>query len=302
MKAAARVAEASPAFASRTQLTTWDLDELPEVVDTPVAGGVVRGYPALVDEKDSVALRVEATPEEAVRRTRAGIRRLLLLAVPSPATYVLDHLTANEKLALAASPYQNAKALIEDARVALADDILLRETPTGVVRTQADFARVRDAFSAASVERTFQAVSLAAKILLAQREVERAMKDASSITLLGALNDVRGQLQGLVFPGFLSRTGLARLAHLPRYLAGALERVKTLTDNPGRDRQRMTEFERAAAGFLEAGGTVPLPADAAAPLVQTRWLLEEFRVSLFAQRLGTAEPVSPQRIAKALKG
>ncbi|MFS0794387.1 DUF3418 domain-containing protein [Microbacterium sp. 1P10AE] len=301
-KAAARVAEASPAFASRTKLTTWDLDELTEVVDTPVAGGVVRGYPALVDEGDSVALRVEATPEDAARHTRAGIRRLLLLAVPSPASYVLDHLTANEKLALAASPYQNAKALIEDARVAVADDVLQRAASTGIVRTRAEFESVRDAFSAASVEQTFQAVSLVARILLAQRDVERAMKDASSITLLGALNDVRGQLQGLVFPGFISRTGLSRLAHLPRYLAGALERVKTLSDNPGRDRQRMTEYERAAAGFVEAGGTMPLPADAPANLVQTRWLLEEFRVSLFAQRLGTAEPVSPQRLAKALKG
>lgn len=300
--AAARVAEASPAFASRAKLTTWDFDELAEVVDTPVAGGVVRGYPALVDEGDSVALRVEATPEDAARHTRAGIRRLLLLAVPSPASYVLDHLTANEKLALAASPYQNAKALIEDARVAVADDVLFRHAPSGVVRTRAEFERVRDAFSAASVEQTFQAVSLVAKILLAQREVERAMKDASSITLLGALNDVRGQLQGLIFPGFISRTGLARLAHLPRYLAGALERAKTLPDNPGRDRQRMTEYERGAAGFVEAGGVTPLPADAAAHLVQTRWLLEEFRVSLFAQRLGTAEPVSPQRLAKALKG
>ncbi|MFJ4038154.1 DUF3418 domain-containing protein [Microbacterium sp. NPDC090007] len=301
-RSAASVAQASPAFASRTKLTTWDLDELTEVVDTPVAGGVVRGYPALVDEGDSVALRVEATPEDAARHTRAGIRRLLLLAVPSPATYVLDHLTANEKLALAASPYQNAKALIEDARVALADDVLLREAPSGVVRRRADFERVRDAYSAASVDRTFQTVSLAARILLAQREVDRAMKDASSITLLGALNDVRGQVKGLIFPGFVSRSGLARLQHLPRYLAGALERVKTLSDNPGRDRQRMTEYERAAAGFVDAGGAVPLPADAAANLVQTRWLLEELRVSLFAQRLGTAEPVSPQRIAKALKG
>ncbi|WP_022880128.1 DUF3418 domain-containing protein, partial [Microbacterium sp. B19] len=203
--AAARVAEASPAFASRAKLTTWDFDELAEVVDTPVAGGVVRGYPALVDEGDSVALRVEATPEDAARHTRAGIRRLLLLDVPSPATYVLDHLTANEKLALAASPYQNAKALIEDARVAVADDVLLRHAPRGVVRTRADFERVRDAFSAASVEQTFQAVSLVARILLGQREVERAMKDASSITLLGALNDVRGQLGGLIFSGILSR-------------------------------------------------------------------------------------------------
>jgi ATP-dependent helicase HrpA len=161
---------------------------------------------------------------------------------------------------------------------------------------------VRDAFSSVSVERTFQTVSLAAKILLAQREVERAMKDAASMTILGALNDVRGQVKGLLFPGFLSRTGIPRLQHYPRYLAGALERVKTLSDNPGRDRQRQTEYERSATAFTEAGGVIPLPADAPANLVQTRWLLEELRVSLFAQRLGTAEPVSIQRIAKALKG
>ena len=122
------------------------------------------------------------------------------------------------------------------------------------------------------------------------------------MTLLGALGDVKAQLTGLVHPGFISRTGLARLAHLPRYLQAALERVQALADNPGRDRQRMTEYERVAAAFTEAGGTIPLPADAAPALVRTRWLLEEFRVSLHAQRLGTAEPVSPQRIAKALAG
>jgi len=83
------------------------------------------------------------------------------------------------------------------------------------------------------------------------------------MTLLSALGDVKAQLAGLVFPGFLARTGLSRLAHLPRYLEGALLRVRTLSDAPGRDRQRMTEFERAAAAFTEAGGAIPAPADAA---------------------------------------
>ncbi|MDF2491907.1 MAG: hypothetical protein K0Q58_485, partial [Microbacterium sp.] len=140
-----------------------------------------------------------------------------------------------------------------------------------------------------------------ARILLALREVERAMKQQNSLTLLGALGDVRGQLAGLVFPGFVSRIGLARLAHLPRYLQGAKERVDALSDQPGRDRARMTEFERVAAVYAEAGGTIPLPADAAPSLVRARWLLEELRISLFAQRLGTAEPVSAQRVAKALR-
>lgn len=285
----------------RSGLTDWDVGDLPDVVDTKVAGGVVRGYPALVDEGATVALRVEATPDAAERATRAGVRRLLLLAVPSPASYVLEHLTSAEKLALAASPYPSAKALVEDARVAVADAVLARTAPSSVVRTRAEFERVRDALSAAVMDETFQTVSLAARILTAARETERALRAQNAMSLLGALGDVKSQLAGLVFPGFVSRTGLARLAHVPRYLRGAKERVDGLADNPGRDRQRMTEFERAASAYAEAGGTIPPAVDAAFTLVRTRWLLEEYRVSLFAQNLGTAEPVSLPRIQKSLR-
>ncbi|MDF2492325.1 MAG: putative ATP-dependent helicase, partial [Microbacterium sp.] len=158
--AASAVAAASAPVAERTGMTDWTVGELPELVDSPVAGGVVRGYPALVDEGASVALRVEATPEEAARLTRAGVRRLVLLAVPSPVSYVLEHLTANEKLALATSPYQNAKALVEDARVAVADAVISGIAPDGVVRDRAGFERLRDAFSAAVTDDLFRAVSL----------------------------------------------------------------------------------------------------------------------------------------------
>lgn len=288
-------------FAERTGLTDWTFGDLPDVVDTKVAGGVVRGYPAIVDEGASVALRIETTPEAAARATKAGVRRLVLLSVASPSAYVLEHLTSAEKLALAASPYPSAKALIEDGRVAVADAVIARTAPDAAVRTRADFEAVRDALSAVVVDELFQTVSLTARILTAARDVERAMRDANSLTLLGALNDVKGQLAGLVFPGFVSRTGIARLAQLPRYLRGALDRVRTLTDNPGRDRQRMTEFERAATVFAEAGGVIPPADDAPGPLAHARWLLEEYRVSLFAQSLGTAEPVSLQRIQKALR-
>ena len=288
-------------FAERSGLTDWDFANLPVVVDTRVAGGVVRGYPALIDEGSGVALRVEATPEAAEGSTRAGVRRLLLLAVPSPASYVLEHVTSPEKLALAASPYPSAKSLVEDARVAVADAVLARIPGSSLVRTRADFERVRDALSAAVVDDTFQTVSLTARILTAVRDVDRAVRGQNSLTLLGALNDVRGQVAGLVFPGFVSRIGVARLAHLPRYLQAAKERVEGLVDNPGRDRQRLTEFERAAALYTEAGGSMPVPPDAPAKLVRTRWLLEEYRVSLFAQHLGTAEPVSLQRIQKSLR-
>ena len=294
-------APGASAVRERSGIVTWDVGDLPSVVDTRVAGGVVRGYPTLADDGASVSLRIETTPEAAERMLRAGVRRLVLLAVPSPVSYVQEHLTANEKLALAASPYPSAKALIEDCRAAAADALIRGVVPSGVVRSADDFARVRDAVSAGIVDALFAAVSLTARILLAAREVDRALRGQNAMTLLATLGDVRAQVAGLVYPGFVLQTGTTRLAHLPRYLEGARLRLVELAENPGRDRQRMTEFERAAAAFAEAGGTIPLPPDAPAALVHVRWLLEEYRVSLFAQRLGTSEPVSLQRITKALR-
>ncbi|UPL13219.1 ATP-dependent RNA helicase HrpA [Microbacterium galbinum] len=288
-------------------LTAWTFGDLPEVLDTRVAGGVVRGYPAIVDEGKSVAVRVESSADAAADATRDGVLRLVLLAVPSPSSYVQQHLTSQEKLALAASPYPSAAALIEDCRAAVARKVIDASTGSatggvGVVRTEADFGRVRDAVSAALVDQLFACVSLVARILTQSREVERGIKSQNSLALLGPLNDIRTQLSGLLHPGFVSAAGVDRIAHFPRYLSGMVDRLKTLSSEPGKDRTRMSEYERMAKAFEDAGGTIPLPRGAAASLVETRWLLEEYRVSVFAQRLGTAQPVSPQRIMKALAG
>jgi len=277
-------------------LTNWTFGDLPEVLDTKVAGGVVRGYPAIIDKGKSVSVRVEATADAADAATRDGVLRLVLLNVPSPASYVQEHLTSQEKLALAASPYSSASALIEDARAAVVRATL----PAHPIRTEAQFTTARDAVNAILVDQLFATVSLVARILTKSREVERGIKSENSLALLGPLNDIRSQLNGLLHPGFISATGAERLAHLPRYLDGMLDRLKTLSNEPGKDRARMTEFERVSKAFEDAGGTIPLAADAAPALVEARWLLEEYRISVFAQRLGTAQPVSPQRIQKLL--
>nr|WP_308220992.1 ATP-dependent RNA helicase HrpA [Microbacterium sp. CIAB417] len=295
-------ATGATAFSAQDGLTAWTFGELPQVLDTRVAGGVVRGYPAIVDAGKTVSVRVEATAEAAEKATRDGILRLVLLNVPSPASYVQEHLTSQEKLALAASPYQNAAALIEDARAAVVRAMIDDAAPGGIVRDEPGFTRVRDTVSAGLVDRLFACVSLVAKILAKAREVERGIKAQNSLALLAPLNDIRTQLAGLVHPGFISATGAERLVHLPRYLDGMLERLNTLANEPGKDRARLSEYERMAKAFEDAGGTIPLPADAPPALLETRWLLEEYRISVFAQRLGTAQPVSPQRIQKVLTG
>ncbi|PKI90564.1 ATP-dependent RNA helicase HrpA [Actinomycetales bacterium SN12] len=298
---AERVAEASVRGPiERDDLTDWTFGDLPQLLDSKVAGGTVRGYPAIVDRGKSVSVRVEATADAAAAATRDGVLRLVLLNVPSPASYVQNHLTAPEKLALAASPYPNVANLIEDARTAVVRALIDERVPDGVIRTEAEFRRVRDEVNAQLVDRLFACVSLVAKILAKSRDVERGIKSQNSLALLGPLNDIRSQLSGLIHQGFISATGIERLAHLPRYLDGMLERLKTLANEPGKDRTRMTEYERVAKAFDDAGGSIPLGPDAPANLLEVRWLLEEYRISVFAQRLGTAQPVSPQRIMKAL--
>jgi ATP-dependent helicase HrpA len=119
--------------------------------------------------------------------------------------------------------------------------------------------------------------------------------------VLGQVADAAAQVDRLVFDGFVARTGLARLARLPVYFEAVQWRCRGLSENPGRDRAWQNEVDRALALFEQAGGSIPLPEQAPEHLVRARWLIEELRVSLFAQHLRTAEPVSLQRIQKLLR-
>ncbi|MFF2272502.1 ATP-dependent RNA helicase HrpA [Agromyces sp. NPDC058136] len=286
----------------RSGLTKWDFPELPRHVDTDVGGNRVRAYPALVDDGETVSIRLLATPEDQARAMPGGIRRLLMLATPSPVNYVQQHLTGNEKLVLATSPYPNTAALFADCLVACVDDVLYRVKPDGMLFTKLEFDTVRDRVSGVVMNTMFETVSLVASALVALRNAEKAVKSATSLALLPALGDARAQLDGLVFTGFVSRTGLERLRHVPRYLEGVTMRVAKLEQNPGRDRVWMNEVQAALGRFADAGGTIPLAPDAPAHLVRARWLIEELRISLFAQELRAAESVSLQRITKVLAG
>jgi ATP-dependent helicase HrpA len=285
----------------RTGLTTWDLGDLERTVSRRFGAdgsgsGAVRAYPALVDDGDSVSLRVLATADEQRAAHRAGVVRLLVLATPSPLGYVQEHLTAAEKLTLAASPYRSTGALFEDVLVAVIADVV----DPGEIFTAEAFQSARAAVSAAVVDGMFDAVALVARVLATSREADKAIRGATSMSLVAPLGDARSQLDALIHPGFVSRAGLARLRRYPVYLAGIIHRVGKLAENVGRDRQWMHEVQDAEARYVAAGGALPLAADASPAIVRVRWMLEELRLSLFAQHLGTDGPVSVQRIAKAL--
>jgi ATP-dependent helicase HrpA len=292
----ARVVVKTPNALERDGLTSWDFDTLPRTIDTRQGGNTVRAYPAIVDRSASVSIQLMTTPEDQQRELRAGIRRLLRLAIPSPTAYVQSHLTAAEKLSLGASPYPSTQALFDDCMIACID-AAMADAP---VWSRGEFERLRDRVSAGIMDELFSTVSLVAKALAASREAQKAISSASSLALLAPLADTREQHDGLIHPGFIAATGLVQLRRLPVYLAGISHRVGKLSDNLGRDRVWMAEVAAATEKYVAAGGTIPLPPDAAPHLVHARWLIEELRLSLFAQHLGTAEPVSLQRIQKVL--
>jgi ATP-dependent helicase HrpA len=284
----------------RSSLTSWDFDSIPTRLETQIASGTITGYPALVDEGTSVAIRVFATEAEQQREHARGVRRLIALTVPSPLGYVQEHLTGAEKLQLATSPYRSTAALFDDALLATIDSLVDAATADRHPMTRAAFEGLRAEVNAALVDGLFATVALAARVLGAAREADRAISGSASLSLMAPLADARSQLDALVHPGFLRIAGVAQLRRVPVYLAGIVHRVSKLADAPGRDRTWLTEVEQATTLYLEAGGTLPLTATTPSRLVPVRWMLEELRLSLFAQHLGAAGAVSIQRIKKAL--
>jgi ATP-dependent helicase HrpA len=280
----------------RRGLIGWDFDSLPQTLDTKQGPNTIRAYPSLVDEGTTVAIRLMSTADDQRRAMRGGVRRMLQLAIPSPVSYVQEHLTTAEKLSLAQSPYRTTPELFSDCMAACIDDVIgARE-----IWTRADFESARDEVSATILNAMFRTVSLVSSIVLAGRAVEKAISGASSFALLSPLADAREQLSYLVYPGFVAGTGLAQLRRVPVYLAGISHRLSKLAENVGRDRVWMTEVQSATERYRSAGGTLPLAADSPARIAQARWMLEELRLSLFAQHLGTTGPVSLQRITKHL--
>jgi ATP-dependent helicase HrpA len=290
----------------RGGLTTWPTHVpdgvLPRTFSRTVSTGsgdqTLAGFPALVDEGDTVAVRVLPTQADQERAMFGGTRRLLLLAVPSPARAVLGRLDNAAKLALASAPYPSPSALFDDCMAAAVDTIV--EDSGGPAWTVATFAGLLETVRGNVEAEVTRVVTHVARILQAYADVDRRLRGTSSLVLLPALTDVRTQAANLVYPGFVARTGADRLPDLVRYLRAAALRLQALPERPERDRQLMWRIELVQQSYDEALAALPPGREPGSELAGVRWMIEELRVSFFAQQLGTAYPVSEKRIQRAL--
>ena len=303
-EAAGTVQEAISASARRAGLeveglTSWTVGDLPREFSTAGPGGPVTGYPALVDVRGRVDVRVLPSRIEQERAMRRGTRRLLLAgaSVPSAGTLTDDWESA-DRLALTRAPHGSLAALVLDVAAAVVDDVVARHG--GPAWDAAGFERLQDAVARELPGGAAQQLRVVARILASTRQVERAVTAVTSLQVLSSLTDVKDHLARLVRPGFVADTGVARLPDVQRYLRALLRRVEVLGTDPHRDAQHLWQVQELQAELEQAVASVPADSPGREALAEVRWMLEELRVSLFAQSIGTPRPVSPQRIRKAL--
>lgn len=291
------VAEAVAGDLERTGLRDWpdDIDELPRSVERTTGGHTVRGFPALVDTGDAVDVRVLPTKAEQARAMVTGTRRLLRLAVPSPTKAVERKLDPRTRLVLGNNPDGSLQALLDDCADA-AVDTLVREPAW----TRAGFEALRDLVAKDLAVTTSGVVGRVQKVLTATHEVQVALPATPPPTQADAIADIRAQLGRLLPPGFVTATGAGHLADLARYVVAIGRRLDRLPQGVAADRERM-ERVRAVQDAYDALLRALSPGRAAA--VDVRDIarqIEELRVSLWAQQLGTPRPVSEQRIYRAI--
>lgn len=280
----------------RYGLTTWSVGTIPLTIEVERPEGRATGYPALVDDGTAVSLRVLDTAQEQHRAMPRGVRRLLLSDCPSPVRAVVRRLDAATKLALGHNPYDSVASLLDDAAAAAVDALVASHG--GIPWDEASYQRLRTQVRAHLEDTTHEVVRHAGEALGVAHEVTlriAALPGESSLR-----EDLEVHLEGLVHRGFVAAVGLARLPDLVRYLHGMRRRLDVAPTDPSRDAQRMEQVHRVEDDYLAVVDALP-PARRADPDVQdVRWLLEELRISVFAQQLGTPRPVSAKRIRIAL--
>lgn len=268
---------------------------IPRKVQRIIATQAVNGYPALVDEGSSVGLRIFPTEAEQLHAQRRGIIRLLQLQVPSPVRYVSEHLSHKEKIVFTQNPHGSIDELIRDCTVAALDH-LVPHTP---IFTYAEYSELYEHVRAELIETVFDVTKLVAEILSEATALKKAIKKATSLTTMHAVSDVKAQMENLVYPGFVAQTGYDQLVHLPRYLKAAQVRLTKLGPNLHRDNQLMLTVQDLEDSYDNAVKSLPAGTIVPDALRRVNWMIEELRVSFFAQELGTAYTVSEKRIAKA---
>ncbi|WIG69798.1 ATP-dependent RNA helicase HrpA [Photobacterium damselae] len=279
-------------------LKTWSFGTLPERYQQKRGGFEVRAYPAIVDNNDSVGIKLFETEEEQHRAMQQGQRRLILLNIPSPIKYLHDNLPNKSKLGLYFNPYGRVLDLIDDC-IACGIDKLI-EQKGGIVWQPEAFEVLKDYVRAELGDTVVEIAKQVEEILTTAFNINKRLKGRVDLTMAFALSDIKAQLEGLIFKGFATECGWKRLPDILRYMRAIERRLEKLPIDPNKDRVHILKVESMVNEYKELLNKIPKGQPIPENVKEIRWMIEELRVSYFAQQLGTPYPISDKRIRNAI--
>jgi ATP-dependent helicase HrpA len=286
-------------------LTKWDFEELPQAYEKRVAQITIKAYPALVDHKTSVSIELFELEQHAEDAMLDGISRLILLNIPSPLKYLQEKLPNKAKLGLYFNPFGAINELLQDciygACLQLVSQFSQLFNSGQIPRQQAIFSQCCDYVRAEIADTVLAAAIKVETVLTLRHQVNKKMKGSVPLNIIQAHADIKQQSENIVFKGFVSHSGIDKLDDLIRYLQGMLRRLEKLPIDPNQDRLKLIEVAKVSDIYQVTLEKQRKDKPIDKELLNTKWLIEELRVSLFAQNLGTAAPISVKRIINHLK-
>ncbi|MEH0665786.1 ATP-dependent RNA helicase HrpA [Vibrio scophthalmi] len=279
-------------------LHTWSFGELPKVYQQKRGGYDVKAYPAIIDGKDSVEIKLFETEQEQIQAMQAGQRRLILLNVPSPIKYLHANLPNKSKLGLYFNPYGKVMDLIDDC-IACGVDKLIEEQG-GLVWQPEKFEQLKEHVRAELGDTVVDIAKQVETILTTAFNINKKLKGKIDFTMAFALSDIKAQIEGLIFKGFATECGWKRLPDILRYMKAIERRMEKLPIDPNKDRLHMLKIESVTNDYKELLNKIPKGMAIPESVKEIRWMIEELRVSYFAQQLGTPYPVSDKRVKNAI--
>ncbi|MCG9769679.1 ATP-dependent RNA helicase HrpA [Pseudoalteromonas piscicida] len=282
----------------QTDIQQWDFGELPEQYTKKQGNYEIKAFPALVDKKQSAAIELFDNEVKAQAAHQAGLRRLVLLNVPSPVKYLQQHLPNKAKLGLYFNPFGKVHDLVDDCTQAGVDKLL---RAFGEIRDDVAFEKAKEHIRAELGDTVVEIAKQVEAVLSIAHNINKRMKGRVDLTMITAHGDIKSQLSGLIFKGFVTAHGADKISDILRYMKAIEKRLEKLAVDPNRDRLCVLELEKVAAAYQDKLAKIPSGLPVPESLINIFWMQQELRVSLFAQTLGTAYPISAKRVLNSIK-
>ena len=283
----------------QSNITDWNFGTLPTTYEEKQKNYTVKAYPALIDHQNSVSIELVDNQEEQQKLNKLGLRRLLMLNIPSPIKYLHEKLPNKSKLGLYFNSFGTVLMLIDDCIACAVDELIDKYNQN--IQNQDQYQKLLDYTKTNINETVIDIAKQVESILTLHYNINKKLKGRVDLSLAFALSDIKRQLSNLVYKGFIADSGYKRLADVYRYLLAIEKRIEKLMGNVTKDRQSMNIIEEVENQYEKWVNSLPQIVRSKDSVINIRWMIEELRVNLFAQQLGTPYPISPKRVKQQIE-